>query len=79
MTLDDECAARSAGERAMAAADLAIENDDGSTARDMFLAAAAHFRRAAELAAAAGDDGARRADETAARDAMKAAGPIAAE
>jgi hypothetical protein len=79
MTLDDERAARLAGERAMAAADLAIENDDGSVARAGFLAAAGHYRRAAVLAAAAGDDGARRADEAAALAAMNAAGPIASE
>lgn len=76
MNFDAERRARLAGEQSIAAADRALDHDDGLTARAGYLAAAGHFRRAAALAAAAGDDGARRADETAADDAERAALPI---
>ena len=76
MTLDEERRARLAGERSITAADRALEADDGRAARAGYLAAAGHFRRAAAHAAAAGDDGARRANESAAADAERAAMPI---
>lgn len=76
MTIEEERRARLAGERAVAAADRALDGDDGPAARAGYLAAADHFRRAAALAAVAGDDGARRADEVAAADAERAARPI---
>lgn len=76
MLLDAERRARLAGERSMAAADRALDADDGAGARAGYLAAAEHFRRAAARAAAAGDDGARRANESAAAAADRAALPI---
>lgn len=77
MTLEDERRARLAGEQSIAAADRALELDDGTAARACYLAAAGHFRRAAGFAAAVADDGARRDDEAAADEAERAAAPIA--
>ena len=63
----------------MADADLAVDQGDAEAAWVAYLAAAAHYRQAAERAALAGDEGSRRADEQAAVNALYASLPIQPE
>ena len=74
--VDAERRERRAGERAIERADQALDVDDAGTARREYLAAAGPFRRAADQARTSGDQGARRADEDAALQALRAAQPI---